>query len=263
MLMFRTLLTPPLFLLAAISLDLHAQRPSFRDVARRALASRSELVGLVDSLEATLPALDPKARSLAMAAIASERQRLAEGDFRPGDRILLRVASESVRTDTITVSGATTLAVSGVPDLPLRGVLRSELSGHLQEQLDRFVRNARVTALPLVSVGVLGSVARPGYYLIPSSTPITEALMAAGGPTSEADPSGIMLRHGGRDAWSRTEMVAAAQGQLSLASLGTVSGDVILVNRLPPPVDRTFFLAVSAIVLQGIVTIAALLAAGG
>lgn len=240
-----------------------AQYTDLRSVAGRALATRVELQAMVDSLDVAAAKANPRQRGRLQAIVIDERRRLQDGDFQPGDRILVRVSTESVRADTITVSSQYSAQIPGVPDIPLRGILRSELEQYMQDQLDRYVRNARVSATPLVSIGVLGSVMRPGFYWISATSSISEAVMVAGGPMTDADPQGMSVQHGGKDLWSRTEMVAAIQTQMSLGSLGVRAGDHLLVRKLAPPVDRNFVIGVVAILLQGVVTISALLATGG
>lgn len=257
----RCLLRPALFLVAVLSPGVAlAQGLTIVDVSKRALANRGELTALADSLgrELSRPGLPNRRRLEIVADQARQRQRLATGDLVPGDKILLRYTTDSPRQDTAVVSSELVISLPGIPAIRMVGVLWSEVEDHLREQLRPFVRNTQVSAVPLVSIGVLGAVARPGYYLVPITAPISEAIMVAGGPTTDAAPDGIAMKHAGRDRWNRATMIAASQNQLSLASLGAANGDVLLVTRASLPMDRGFLLAVVGLMVQGVLIVTAL-----
>lgn len=244
------------------ALALRGQDRRLHDTAVQAYASRAELRGLADSLDrvAETPSSSGRQRESARATADIVRRRLAEGDVRPGDRLLVRVGTDQMRGDTVVVTPAVGVVLAGIPELSLQGALLSELQVTLQGQVERFVRNAKVSIEPLRSVGILGAVTRPGYYLLPISGSATDAIMAAGGPTAEADPNGIIVRRGGKVRWTRTDMTAATQRQLSLASLGVETGDLITVDRLSPPIDRGFVLTVAGFALQAVFAVTTILA---
>lgn len=234
------------------------------DNALRVGGTRPELIALADSLEQQTGrfAAPATARARHVADAVQLRRRLADGDLRAGDRLLVRFSADFTRVDTVVVSSLVGITVAGLPEITVRGVLFSELESYLQSQVDRYVRNARVSATPLRSIGVLGSVSRPGFYLLPQSATLADALMASGGPVADADASGIRLQHGGRDRWTRNQMIAAMQAQLSLATLGAEDGDVMVVGRQSPPIDRTFLFAAAGLVLQLVLTFTVLRGGG-
>ena len=85
--------------------------------------------------------------------------------------------------------------------------------------------------MPLVSIGVLGQVTRPGYYQLPADALLSDALMAAGGPTSTANPDKMTVRRGGRtlfDARTVQEMVAT---NATLEALALRSGDDVMIEE--------------------------------
>lgn len=225
--------------------------------AARVWGTREEVRALADSIEQVLartPARD--ARRAPLERDAKElRRRLNEGDLRIGDRVLVRVTTDTVRVDTTTVSATAGILVSGLPEIPVRGVLFSELDAAVQAQVDRYVRNARITITPLVSIGVLGSVSRPGYFLVPHTATVTDALMATGGPIAEADVGRVRLQRAGRDRWNTKQMSAAMAARVSLAALGAENGDVLLIGRQAAPYDRTFIFASIGLVLQVVLTL--------
>ena len=262
MLPIRLLRFALLILAAAVSSEARAQTQSVYDVSLRALATRSELSGIVDSLDREIGRSSGGRRRMLQADLETQRQRLIVGDVAPGDRILLTVRSElqrqdslTPRHDTIVVTTESTVQVPGLPAISMRGVLRSEVETHLRDQIHAVIRNARVSAVQLVSVGVLGSVTRPGYFFVPITASVTETIMAAGGPSADADPNGLVFQRGGRDIWNRATMTAAAQRQVSLASLGTDNGDVLLVNKNATQIDRTSAITIISFVLQSFVIV--------
>ena len=243
---------------------MHAQAQSVYDVSVRAMADRRELTSIADSLEREIArsGVSSRRRRELQADLELQRQRLAVGDLAPNDRILLRVSSDTPRQDalvpqqdTIVVTPESTVQVPGMPPISMRGVLRSEVEVYLRNQIQAVIRNARVSAVPLVSIGVLGSVTRPGYFSVPITASVTEAIMAAGGPTADADPNGLELQRGGRARWNRATMTAASQRQVSLASLGADDGDALVVGKASAPLDRTTAFSIVAFLLQGVVIV--------
>jgi protein involved in polysaccharide export with SLBB domain len=227
------------------------------EIAIRKGATRAELTAIADSLERVLGqmASTDRRRPLVQSDLSEQRRRLVEGDLRANDRLLVKFQAEVQQVDTVTVSPTLGVAIARLAEIPIRGVLFSELDTHLQSQVDRYVRNAKVTVVPLVSVGVFGSVTRPGYYLLPQTATLAEALMTAGGPVADADAGGVMLKHGGSDRWTVNQMTAALQSQLSIAALGAENGDVLEIGRRTAPYDRTFVFTAAGLVLQLLLTL--------
>src|SRR2546430_11664082 len=116
-------------------------------------------------------ALSPNQSAAEKTAAAQEaaviRRRLAEGDFKVGDRILLLVEGEPSLSDTFTVGLGSTLILPAVGDVSLVGVLRSELQDYLPRRLGQNRRDAVVRARAYVRLPIAGSVARPGSSGLP------------------------------------------------------------------------------------------------
>jgi polysaccharide export outer membrane protein len=68
----------------------------------------------------------------------------------------------------------------------LKGVLRSELQADMSRELGRFLRDPVVQAWSLIRVSVVGEVNKPGYYLLPPTSVVSDVLTAAGGPSQSA-----------------------------------------------------------------------------
>ena len=194
-------------------------------------ATRQQLERLVAEAAsaASIPSGDGAGRMNEF-SVAAIRERLREGDFRPGDRIVVAVAGDSAWTDTLTVLSGTTLSVLSFPQDSLRGVLRSELQSHLSTWFTRFYKNATVTATPLIQFGILGEVNRPGYYRLPINIAVADAIMAAGGPTQRADMPGTVVRRRSRQVLSKAAMRDAIAAGLTLDQLGLAAGDELVVG---------------------------------
>lgn len=212
-----------------------AQAPSAGDV-RRAGATRVELERLAARLDsaasvdtATTP-LREQSRRDAMAV----RERLREGDFRPGDHVVLTMPADSALSDTFVVRaggpGGPVLRLPNLPEIPLRGVLRSELHRHLAAHVGRFLKDTVMRVAVLVPVGVLGELARPGYYRVAIDLPFTDIIMAAGGPTPSADLTRITVRRGSTEFLSRPAVRAAMTAGVTLDELGLAPGDEVVVG---------------------------------
>jgi protein involved in polysaccharide export with SLBB domain len=83
--------------------------------------------------------------------------------------------------------------------------------------------------LVLVPIGVLGELARPGYYRLPIDMPLSDVVVAAGGPMPAADMTRITVRRGSRGLLSRDAAREATAKGLTLDELALAPGDEVLV----------------------------------
>ena len=160
------------------------------------------------------------------------RQRLEEGDFVEGDRIAIIVKGAAGFQDTLLVRAARRLELPNVGDLPLQGVLRSELVPRLTAHLGQYLRDPAVQATPLVRVGVLGRVAKPGYYHTAADLPLSDVLMMAGGPTIEADLTKISVRRGSSIIMNEQKTRMALTAGLSIDQMHIRAGDEVTIGEL-------------------------------
>jgi hypothetical protein len=157
--------------------------------------------------------------------------RLDHGDFHEGDRIVVRVQGTGGFADTLVVQSGKRLQLPQMADLSLEGVLRSELNTKVTTYVGKYLRDPIVQTNPLVRVGILGSVARPGYYYAAADLPISDVLMSAGGPTTEADMAKVsVLREGGTIIDEDNTRTAISEG-LSMDMLHLQAGDEISVGK--------------------------------
>jgi protein involved in polysaccharide export with SLBB domain len=198
----------------------------------RAGATRSELERLASQAEATASsdATSPALREQRRLDAAAVRERLREGDFRPGDQMVLAVPSDSALSHTFVVRAGAVLQLPNLPEIPLHGVLRSELQPHLVAHIGRFLKDTLIRVTVLLPIGVLGELARPGYYRVPFDLPFNDVIMAAGGPTPAADLTRIVVRRGSKTFLSRPAARAAMVKGLTLDELGLAPGDEVLVS---------------------------------
>lgn len=199
---------------------------------------RAELVELLQRLEeaASSTGYSRQLREQAVREVRFVRERLEEGDFRVGDRVVLQVQAEPQLTDTFTVTARQAIDLPQIGEISLRGVLRSELEQHLRSELANFIREPVVSAQALIRVAVLGAVGRPGFYTLPASVLLENALMEAGGPAGGADIGGITVQRGEETLWEGDLLQRAMVEGRTLDQLSLQAGDRIVV-----PVRREGF----------------------
>lgn len=159
------------------------------------------------------------------------RTRLDMGDFRVGDRVVVRLdgTPEGILPDTLLVEEGPSLDIPDMGIISLRGVLRSELQEYLTAELGRFVRDPSLTAQSLIRLSVQGSVGSPGFYVFPSEMLLSDVLMQAGGPAPNAKLDDLRVRRGNLELMDGTEVQVALDDGRSLDQLGLQAGDEITV----------------------------------
>jgi protein involved in polysaccharide export with SLBB domain len=196
----------------------------------RANLTRTELESMLERLtETSRSASAGPVREQARIETTLIRSRLAAGDMRAGDRIVLVVAGQPQLTDTFTVSPDRNVALPGLGEVPVDGVLRSELVDRLAGQISRVASEPRVEAHVLISIDIAGAVQRPGRYEIPAELPAADALSVAGGSTLTGAEARARIRRGGDVVWEGLALRSAELMGLSLDQLSLVAGDRIEV----------------------------------
>jgi protein involved in polysaccharide export with SLBB domain len=159
------------------------------------------------------------------------RAQQASETFTPGDAIRLAVEGDSVLSGTFTVGPGPALTLPVIGDVSLAGVRRADLEPHLREYLSRFLRNPVVHAKALIRLLIVGEVAKPGIYAVPTDLVLADALMLAGGPTPGAKVTAIRIERGGRRLVEGDRMQAALAQGMSVDYLNLRPGDRIEVPR--------------------------------
>ncbi len=157
--------------------------------------------------------------------------RLDHGDFHEGDRIVVNVQGPAGFTDTLIIRSGKSLQLPQMADLSLEGVLRSELSSRLTTYIGGYLRDPVVRATPLMRLGILGSVAHPGYFYAPADLPLSDVLMLAGGPTVDADLAKVSVRRQGQSILDEHSSRTALSEGRSMDMLNLQGGDEISVGE--------------------------------
>lgn len=165
-------------------------------------------------------------------------QRLETGDFRTGDLVELTVRNDEELTGKFPVNRERELELPTLPPVDLDGVLYSEVEPALREALGEYIRDPSVRARALWRVAVVGGVGSPGYYDLPPSATLSEAMMRAGGPGQRAKLDEIQFRRGGQDILEGRDRPVET---LTLAELGAQRGDQLFV---PQGSDRSPAMAI-------------------
>jgi len=215
--------------------------------------SRAELQRLLLRLDQASGAPDssPAAQTRARDQAGVVRARLTQGDFHAGDRVLLRVESDepprsgAVRTeersveeqlsDSFVVAPDRSITLPLVGVISLAGVLHAELEAHLIHQLSQFLQEPVLHARPLIRIGVVGGVAKPGFYALPADVVLSDALMAAGGLTPDAKVGDLRVERSGERLWDGDALRQAITDGRTLDEMNLRAGDQVVV----PSQNRT------------------------
>ena len=147
-------------------------------------------------------AYSARTRARAEQGIVLIQERLRNGDFRIGDRVVLTIQGEWDNVpDTFPVEAGPEITLPVMGTVTLRGVLRSELEAHMTAELGRFIQNPVVQAQSLIRIQILGQVGQPGFYAVQSTDLIGDAIMTAGGPTSQANVEKMKIIRANEEIW--------------------------------------------------------------
>lgn len=183
------------------------------------------------------------------------RSRLSEGDFRLGDRITLTVQGEENLPDTVVVQAGPKIALGLLGEVDLSGTLRSEVEERITESLRAYIRNPIVEAQALMRVSVQGSVASPGFYTMPASTLLGEALMIAGGTGATSDLDKMRIERGSVVLIDEEDLSEAIRAGYSLDQLNMQAGDQIVVPEDSGGFFARFGLIAGAVASIGVLVI--------
>jgi len=195
------------------------------------LASRADLMAAATRAETAAMTGDPGARAQQAMVAASVRQRLRDGDFQVGDRVVVTIVSDAVHRDTVVVRPERSLQLPGMIVVPVAGVLRSELHERVATEVLKYVKAQQIEVVPLMRVAILGAVGRPGYFALASDIPLTDAIMTAGGPSPSADIDRSFVRRGNQEFRSSNETRKAIASGLTLDQFGLTGGDELVVGQ--------------------------------
>ena len=213
----RVLLAAALFI-AALASTASAQGPD----GTHPLATRAQL-------EKQLASLPADQKNGAIADVI--RQRLAIGDFLPGDRIQLIVVGDTALSKSFSVRPDTTIELPNIDPISLHGVLRSELDDYLDKQLRRYLTNPDVQARSLIRLAAVGEVVRPGFYDLPPDAAASEVIVAAGGLSPAGDPQRTVVKRNNETIYTKYQVRQFYIDGASLDEMGLRTGDQFNVGR--------------------------------
>jgi hypothetical protein len=222
------------------------QKPPQQPTQPRALATRTELDSLLKSGKVS----DDEAAVI--------RDRLKNGDFTLGDRLVIHVLQEQTLNDTFAVKAGGVLVLPNLPDIPMTGVLRSEAQTYLTAQIAKYIKEPTVTVEPLVRVSILGAVAKPGFYTVPADMLASEVIMAGGGPAQNANLAKTEVRRSGKVVRTDKELQVAFTRGVSLDALNLQAGDEIVVGEKHPARQSIGYVGAIAGAILAVVAVARL-----
>lgn len=202
--------------------------------SQRRQATRAELEQAIAAAEQAAAVAEPKTREKLVADVASMRQRLRNGDFAPGDRLLLSVLGDSTLTDTFTVRQDQSLSLPNIPEISLRGVLDSELPAHLTKELSRYLKDPQVTATGLIRLSVMGAIGRPGFITVPVDQLVTDVVMASGGPVQTGKLQDAVVKRGDKTHLNKKQFAEALRTGKTVGDVSLRDGDEIFIPVATP-----------------------------
>lgn len=220
------------------------------------LATRAELQAEVEQTRAltSSPVYGARVRERASTRLQALERRLSEGDFRNGDRFLVRVSGVVTVLDTVTVIDGQRAFVPQFGELALRSVLRSELQAAMQAHVSASVRDAVADVRPMMRIAVFGNVGSPGYLVVTSETRIDEVLALAGGPNVEADPLRLRVMRGPSVVLTPEDVRSAIASGQTVRTLALQEGDYLSVEPRRPRWDRASSLQLLSVIGAPLIT---------
>jgi hypothetical protein len=209
-----------------------AQSPRRSVTANTADATRAELTQRLDSLVRADGGNDKASVKRARTSeIQALRTRLADGDFRAGDRFLIDYGNPAQRPDTVIVRDSSNIALLNWPATSIHGVLRSELQGAVEKYVQSFVREPRLRVYSLTRIQFVGGFGKPGVYDVDPTRPLSDAIMSAGGTAGSAKPDQVTIRRDGNEIMNVKRVSQALADGATVQDLGLESGDELRVPR--------------------------------
>lgn len=154
----------------------------------------------------------------------------------PGDEVRIMLWGRVNAQYNLVVDRDGNITIPQIGPLQVSGMRFDELKGMLAGQAEQIVgANINVTmgSLKSIQVFVLGEVRRPGSYVLDSFSTITNALLAAGGPTEIGSLRSIRLKRKNRTASEMDFYDFLLKGDKSQDS-PLQSGDVVFISNSGP-----------------------------
>jgi len=154
----------------------------------------------------------------------------------PGDEVRIMLWGRVNAQYDLVVDRDGNVSIPQIGPLQVSGMRFDELKGLLARQAEQIVGadiNVTMGSLKSIQVFVLGEVRRPGSYVLGSFSTITNALLAAGGPTEIGSLRRIQLKRKNRTASEMDFYDFLLKGDKSQDSV-LQSGDVVFISTAGP-----------------------------
>ena len=166
--------------------------------------------------------------SLVAAGNARAQSTASSEGLNPGDQVRILVwgqnAVQAGFSGDFMVAPNGTLVHPLYRDVQVTGIPLAAVEDRVRTFLTRYLTNPQFVVMPLLKVIVSGEVRTPNVLSVPSETTIAQAVVLAGGPTSNANTQHVKLL---RD---RQEIpIDLSRADSQAATLQVRSGDQILV----------------------------------
>jgi protein involved in polysaccharide export with SLBB domain len=158
---------------------------------------------------------------------AASAQAQGSAPLSPGDRVFVRVGSDTTWSDSLTVDAEGRIFLPRIGALALRAVPASAVPEAVRLALGSVYRLADATVVPLRRVTVTGEVRRPGVYFLPIEASVGDAIAVAQGATEIGNIERLTMVRGGTAVRLR-HWTAGPQGAQVVAS-----GDLLVLERDP------------------------------
>lgn len=206
------------------------QRPCRRGIetsdASASLSGRARLCLPDAAANDTIPAVKRIlifAVSLALGAASAQGQ--ASAPLSPGDRVFVRVGSDTTWSDSLAVDSEGRIFLPRVGPLALSTVPASAVSASVRQALRGVYLVADATVVPLRRVTVSGEVRKPGVYFLPVEASIGDAVAVAQGATEIGNIERLTMVRAGTVTRLR-HWTTGPQGAQVVAS-----GDLLVLER--------------------------------
>ena len=219
-----------LTLAMAVTTPLLAQTTSLGGAQRATRADLAERIARLEQ-ETSSGSLSGTARNRAMSELAAIRMRLQQGDFRVGDRFVITLRQDAIRSDTASVRDSLMVSIASLPDVSLMGVLRSELDERMAAHVARYLRYVAVRTSVLTRVAILGAVGSPGFFYVSPDRPISDLVMLAGGPAQQANLNELEVSRGSSKLLTVKDSRKAVKDGRTLEQLDVQSGDEVKIPK--------------------------------
>lgn len=154
----------------------------------------------------------------------------------PGDEINILLWGRMSSQFNLTVSREGTIQFPNIGPLSVGGMTYEEVKRYLTKQAKNIVGaeiNVTMGRLRSIQVFVLGETKKPGAYTVSAMSTLTNALMAAGGPTTIGSLRKVELKRNNKDIAAMDFYELLLKGDKS-KDLRLQNGDVIFVPTVGP-----------------------------